>query len=194
MSHADAVSRRFPAAAKAKVPFFRIWCLYELFYAAMESKPIAMKGGSCRLEDSEGQQVMRFETDPKMLEKMYFAIDVNDAEATVASDKAMIFDKIHSYEEGVAGFNGRVRGVLAGALEACAYPDLLCAVCGDAAAMAVVREQPEKFFTIAGAGGFQAVLEGQVNSVVYGACFTFHKLLGKHDKSLYSIYYVRTIL
>jgi hypothetical protein len=163
MSIIDKIYRRFPAAVKAKVPFFRIWCLYELYYAAMEGKPMVMKGGNCRLEGPEGQQVMRFEADWNMLVNMYAAIDVNDAEATVPSDKAMIFDKIHSYEEGVAGFNSRVRGVLAGAIVACEHPDLLCAVCGDAAAMAVVREQPDKFFTVAVVGGFQAVLEGQLN-------------------------------
>jgi len=59
--------------------------------------------GSCWLEGPEGQQVMRFVSDQDMLRTMYFAIDVNDAEATVASDKAMIFDKIHSYEEGWRG-------------------------------------------------------------------------------------------
>jgi hypothetical protein len=189
MTYEDMMSRRFPAAAKAKVPFFRIWCLYELFYAALEGKPIVMKGGCCRLEGPEGQQIMRFVSDEDMLNKMYYAIDVNDAEATVASDKAMIFDKIHSYEEGVAGFNSRVRGVLAGALTACAYPDLLCAVCGDAAAMAVVREQPKKYFTIAAAGGFRAVLEGQVRtyrtaiiiyfSVFLNYCITFYFCFNK---------------
>ena len=56
----------------------------------------------------------------------------------------------------------RVRGVIVGAREACAHPDLLCVVCGDAAAMTVVREQAENFFTIAAAGGFECVVEGQV--------------------------------
>ena len=170
MGYEDMMSRQFSAAAKAKVPFFRIWCLYELYYAAMECKPIIMKGGSYRLEGPEGQRVMRFEADQDMLKKMYYAIDVNDAEATVPSDKAMIFSKIHSYEEEVAGFNRRVRGVLAGAEEACKYPDLLCAVCGDAAAMAVVRGQPEKFFISAAAGGYLAVLEGQFTTMTYDLC------------------------
>ena len=150
----------FPAAVKAKVPFFRIWCLYELYYAAIEGKPIVMKGGSCRLEGLKGQQVMHFKADGRMMGNMFHVIDVNDAEATVASDKAMIFDKILSYEGGLDGFNSRVRGILAGAAEACTHPDLLCAVCGDVAAMAVVRRQPEKFFPIAAAGGFVTVLEG----------------------------------
>ena len=165
MSYEDMMSRRYPAAAKARVPFFRIWCLYELFYAAVEGKSIVIKVGSFRLEESDGQQMVRFEADEKILERMYYAIDVSDAEATVASDKAMIFDKILSYEGGLAGCNSRVRGVLNGAIEACEHPDLLCAVCGDAAAMAVVRGQAGKFFIIAAAGGFQTVIEGQVNTV-----------------------------
>ena len=35
---------------------------------------------------------------------MYYAIDVENAGATAASDKAMIFVKILSYEEGQTGF------------------------------------------------------------------------------------------
>ena len=169
MSEAEAMSRQFPATAKARVPFFRVWCLFEIFYAAIEGKPIVMKGGSCRLvENPEGpgnqQTIIRFDSDQDMLEKMFFAIDVEHADATVASDKAMIFDKIHSYEEGVAGFNSRVRGVLTVAVVACSHPDLQCAVCGDAAAMAVLRERAEEFFPIAAAGGFLTVLEGQAST------------------------------
>eukprot|EP01036_Dinobryon_divergens_P025955 gene25955-34555_t len=161
MSGEDIFSRRFPAAAKARVPFFRIWCLYEIFYAAIEGKPIVMKGGSYRLEEGpDGNQTIYFLSDYYMLEKMYLAVDVEKADATVASDKAMIFKKILSYEEGVEGFNGKVRGVINGATACVMHPDLLCAVCGDAAAMAIVRERSASFFSIAAAGGFQAVLEG----------------------------------
>ena len=162
MSEVDIRNRRFPAAVKKRVPFFRIWCLFELHYAAIMGKPIVIKGGSFRLEEAEGRQVLRFEADWRMLTSMYYAIEVNEAEATVAADKAMIFKKILSYDKGFDGFNSRVRGVIVGAREACAHPDLLCAACGDAAAMTVVREQAENFFTIAAAGGFECVVEGQV--------------------------------
>ena len=50
MSGSDMASHRYPAAAEARVSFFRIWCLYELYYAAMEGKPIVMMGGGCRME------------------------------------------------------------------------------------------------------------------------------------------------
>jgi len=161
MNESDMLSRRFPAAAKAQVPFFRIWCLYEIYYAAKFDKPIGMKGGSCQLEEGcEGQQpIMSFESDEDMLYNMSFAIDVDQAEATVASDKDMIFEKINSFEEGMAGFNGRVRGVIAGAKTACSHPELVCASCGDAAAKAVIREQAEEYFAVAAAGGFLTVLE-----------------------------------
>eukprot|EP01035_Chromulina_nebulosa_P025430 gene25430-biopygen16455 len=160
MSDADIYGRRFPPIAKARVPFFRIWCLYEIYYAAIEGKPIVMKGGSCCLEElSEGRQAIRFNSDRVMLIYMYYAIEVEQAEATVASDKAFIFKKILSYKEGVAGFNSRVRGVLAGAVEACDHPDLHCAVCGDATAVAALRKRANDFIPIAAAGGFQAVLK-----------------------------------
>jgi len=153
MNWEDVISRRFPAAAKAQVAYFRIWCLYEIFYAAKFNKPIGMKCGGRQ------KSILSFESDDIMLGKMYFAIDVVQAEATVPSDRNMIFDKILSYEEGIAGFNGRVRGVIIGARMACHHPVLVCASCGDAAAMAVVREQSEEYFAVAAAGGFLAVLK-----------------------------------
>jgi len=161
----DASSRRFHASANTRVPFFRIWCLYEIFCAAHFGKPIAMKCGRCRLEGPAGQRVISFESDiaRATLMHMGFAINVYNAEATVASDRAMIFDKILSFEGGVAGFNVRVRGVTVGALAASKHPALQCAACGDAAAMAAVRERAEEFFPLAAAGGFLAVVEGQAH-------------------------------
>jgi len=161
MGYLDVLSRRFPAAAKAQVPFFRIWCLYEIYYAAKFDKPIGMKGGSCQLEEGpEGQQqIMSFKSHEHMLFNMVQAIDVDQAEATVASDKDMIFDKINSYEEGMAGFNGKVRGVISGANIACGRPELVCASCEDAAAKAVIQEQAYEYFALAAAGGFINVLE-----------------------------------
>ena len=164
MELGDVLNRQFPASAKARVPFFRIWCLYEIFYATHFGKPIAMKGGSCRLEGPAGQRVMSFESDAVLLGKICCAIDVDHAEATAASDRAMIFDKILSFEGGVAGFNGRVRGVISGAMTACEHPALQCAACGDADAMAVVRARPEEFFAKAAAGGFLTVMKGQAHS------------------------------
>ena len=67
MSEVDIRNRRFSAEVKMRVPFFRIWCLFELHYAAIISKPIVIKGGSCRLEESDGQQIVRFEADEKIL-------------------------------------------------------------------------------------------------------------------------------
>ena len=165
MRNVDMSSRRFPASVKARVPFFRIWCLYEIFYAAHFGKPIAMKGGSCRLHGLAGQRVMIFQSDAVMLTEMSDLIDVELAEATVPSDRTMIFDKILSFEGGVAGFNSRVRKVTSGAWSACRYPALQCAACGDAAAMAVVRERPEEFFRLAAAAGFLAVMEGKAHKL-----------------------------
>eukprot|EP01036_Dinobryon_divergens_P034706 gene34706-44886_t len=139
MSAADSLGHRFPAAAKARVPFFRVWCLFEIFYAAIEGKPIVMKGGSFRLEEGSegGLPAIPFISDPDMLMSMYFAIDVEQADA----------------KEGVTGFNGTVRGVLTGAM---------CAACGDANAMVAIRERAEVYFPIAAARGFRAVLAGTI--------------------------------
>ena len=164
MSNADMLSRRFEFSeeVKARVPFFRVWCLYEIFYAAHFGKPIAMKGGRYKLKDCAG---MSFESDAEMLKKMYYAIDVEQAKATVLSDRTMIFGKIHSFEGGVVGFNSRVRGVISGARAACKYPALQCAACGDTTAIAEVRMRPEKYFPFAAAAGFLAVMEGQAHKL-----------------------------
>ena len=82
------------------------------YYAAMESKTVVMKGGRCRLERPSwwspiGQKVMRFEADEKFW-ITFLMVNVNRAEASVASDRSMIFDKILSYEGGVAGFNTEI--------------------------------------------------------------------------------------
>eukprot|EP00597_Dinobryon_sp_UTEXLB2267_P000300 CAMPEP_0170072478 /NCGR_PEP_ID=MMETSP0019_2-20121128/10112_1 /TAXON_ID=98059 /ORGANISM="Dinobryon sp., Strain UTEXLB2267" /LENGTH=467 /DNA_ID=CAMNT_0010281481 /DNA_START=31 /DNA_END=1434 /DNA_ORIENTATION=- len=160
MEFNDVQNRRFPTAAKAQMPFFRIWCLYEIYYAAKFDKPVAMICGSCELWRESGQQQnISFKSEEGLLIKMLDAIDVEQAEATVASDKDMLFNKILSYEGGMAGLNRKVRGVIEGAWRACSHPELVCASCGDAAAMAVVRERAEEYFSLAAEGGFPAVLQ-----------------------------------
>jgi len=151
MKYSNVFSRQFPVEAKVQVPFFRIWCLYEIFYAAIYNKPIVMKCGSFLH--------ISFESDVGMLYNLSHTIDVDQAEATVPSDRDMIFDKILSFEGGMAGLNGKVKGVIWGAWTTCRHPELICASCGDAAAMNFVRERAKEYFAIAAAGGFVAVLE-----------------------------------
>jgi len=151
MKYSNVFSRQFPVEAKVQVPFFRIWCLYEIFYAAIYNKPIVMKCGSFLH--------ISFESDVGMLYNLSHTIDVDQAEATVPSDRDMIFDKILSFEGGMAGLNGKVKGVIWGAWTTCRHPELICASCGDAAAMDFVRERAKEYFAIAAAGGFVAVLE-----------------------------------
>ena len=50
------------------------------------------------------RKALQFESDFLTLQRMYYAIDVGNAEATASSEKAMIFAKILSYEEGLTGF------------------------------------------------------------------------------------------
>jgi hypothetical protein len=153
---------------RAKIAFLRIWCLYELVYASIFGKVIIMKGGRYVLSGSEGNRTIRFESKPDMLNQMSHAIDVEKAEATVAADRKMIFDKIYAFQDGgiggltgLAAFNNKVSGIVVGAVAACENPELQCALCGDQSAIAVVRERAADFIIAIAAGGYLDLLRGK---------------------------------
>ena len=158
---------KLPASVRVKIVFLRVWCLYELVYAANFNKVIVMKGGSCVLS-SEGSKTISFESNKKMFAYMSPIIDVEKAEATVDADKKMIFGKIHEFKgdagagglTGLAAFNNRVRRIVIGSEEACDNPELQCALCGDSSASAAVRERPADFIMAIAAGGHLYLLRG----------------------------------
>ena len=162
---------RLPDSVRGKIPFLRVWCLYELVYAAKSRKKIVMKGGSCSLSESEGSRTIHFDSNQNMLKYMSPVIDVEKAEATVAADKEMILTKIHEFKDdagvgemtGLVAFNNRVRGIVTGSAEACKHPELQCALCGDPSAIFKVRERPADFIMAIAAGGYLDLLSGNAN-------------------------------
>mmetsp|Transcript_4294 Transcript_4294/g.13559 ORF Transcript_4294/g.13559 Transcript_4294/m.13559 type:complete len:152 (-) Transcript_4294:681-1136(-) len=74
-----------PPAERKRCAFWRVWCLVELAAALAESKPVVMLVGS-------RQPSGEFEPDPRMLVNMYRLVDINDSEATLPEDVALILD------------------------------------------------------------------------------------------------------
>jgi len=83
-----------PSERKA-VPFLRVWCLAEIAAAFEGDTPLVLACGKHavkRLGSSESQ--VYFETNTALLYNMQFLVSVEHAEATVASDKDMILDRV----------------------------------------------------------------------------------------------------
>lgn len=109
--HSDMEVTTLPDKTKAKIPFFRVWCLYETFYAAHFDKQIIVRGGSHQIDPSTSGK-HRFVTNTLMLEKMATSIDITAAATTNPADRDMIFEKIEGFPGGVQGMNTKVRTVI----------------------------------------------------------------------------------
>ena len=97
------------AQLKTRIPFLRVWCLYEIFYAAKNNINIDVKGGSFSFKDN-GKHF--FAKDISILKTMASIIDIDAASATNAADRTMIFGLIESFDGGVSGMNDMVQEVL----------------------------------------------------------------------------------
>ena len=172
-----------PVLVRAKIPFLRLWCLYELVYASLFGIVIVMKGGSFVRSRSKGDRTIRWEPKQGMLIKLSEIVDVEKADATVAADRKMIFDKIHAFQDagvegltGVAAFNSKAKGIILGSAASCDHPELQCALCGDPSAIASVRERAADFINPVAAGGYLNLLSGKLRSrskLICIQCFYF---------------------
>lgn len=146
---------------QAKIPFFRVWCLYEVFYAAHFHKTIVLKGGSFHLRH-DGEKV--FLTNSDMLYQLSRAMDINKASTTNKSDMEMIFQKIAAFPDGVDGMNDKVKEVIKSAYLTTSFPVLQSAACGDEVAKAILKEMPERYLPHIVAGGFITLLSDIIAS------------------------------
>ena len=94
---------------KAQIPFLRVWCLYEIFYAAKNNKVIDVKGGFYSFRDSAKRQGHFFTPDISILKTMASVVDIEAASATNEADRTMIFELIKSFDGGVSGMNDKVQ-------------------------------------------------------------------------------------
>ena len=104
-----------PAEERKRCAFLRVWCLVELAAALAAALPVVMLVGAA---DTQG----KFEPNDGMLENMYHLVDIDLAEATVASDVDKIFDEImpqvlgaSSRSECVTRINALAKGAVNGA-------------------------------------------------------------------------------
>ena len=112
------------------VPFLRVWCLAEIAAAFENDTPLVMACGKCALKRCSAAESQRyFEVNTALLYNMQFLVSVEHAEATVASDKDMILDKVRA-SVGIDAVNRRVRGAIIGAMVASRAPAVSLAVAG----------------------------------------------------------------
>lgn len=143
-----------PASVRAKISFFRVWCLAELHAAIKFKIPVFMKCGNYKLEADTS---LNFVEDTEMCNKLYELVDVNNSESTVPEDKAMIMNQLKEVPGGIPHVNELVRGFINGAKFN--SPIVPCAVCGDKEALEQVFGKPKKYIFAVAAGGYLNILE-----------------------------------
>jgi hypothetical protein len=112
------------------VPFLRVWCLAEIAAAFESDTPLVLACGKHALKRFVSHESQRyFETNTALLYNMQFLVSVEHAEATVASDKDMILDRVRS-SVGIDTVNRRVRGAIVGAMVASRAPAVSFAAVG----------------------------------------------------------------
>ena len=150
-------------------PFFRVWCLFELFHAATAGVAIVIK---CGRRIVTGENTYKFDLDYETLWRLSQSIDINVASATNPLDRDNIFTQIARYNgngngnadgttSGVSAFNYRIRGVLLGSVHNREVHDnrtVQSAACGDETAKATIIDNPETYFFFVAAGGYEALV------------------------------------
>ena len=94
------------------VPLARCWCLFEIYTAIQCGADIIM----CLSRSEENSFTGELDSNQVELALQLQAIDAEEAEATVESDKAMIFGRIRE-EIGFEAFNAKLRDTLLAALQ-----------------------------------------------------------------------------
>jgi len=93
-------------------PLARCWCLFEIYTAIQCGADIIM----CLSRSEENSFTGELDSNQVELALQLQAIDAEEAEATVESDKAMIFGRIRE-EIGFEAFNAKLRDTLLAALQ-----------------------------------------------------------------------------
>ena len=144
-----------PRSARLRSPFFRLWCLFELFIAASTDRmSIVIKGDA-----------PDFDVDPDTLYLLLHELDVSEAETSTAQDKRMLYEKIHKMSPGRGGTGGldgvtrRIREVICGAYYALHDPLVQSAACGDRHAVEAILQEPESYIHYMASCGYTSLLE-----------------------------------
>ena len=106
------------------VPFFRGWCIYELFFAMnTEGVTVIVKcGGHVSKSAASKYSPHPFKDDPEGIFRIAALIDINRADFSQPSDKELILGKARAFRGGLDGLNVTVKRKLGGAYFSSPYP------------------------------------------------------------------------
>jgi len=79
---------------KRRNPMKRVWCVEEIRETLDANRPLIIKSGSAITDERTGVHRFKEEWDHKVTQELVLSVDVEHAEASMASDRAMILDKI----------------------------------------------------------------------------------------------------
>jgi hypothetical protein len=171
-----------PQAVRKKICFMRVWCLVEAQQACQMGIPYIMKCGSYEVDENGG---VCFKSNKEMLKRMIYLVDVNKAEATVASDRERIIADVEK-TVGKKTLNSTIRGsIIAGFFSDENSALVACAACGDEEAIRLLMEDPSSILNIA-KGGYIGLLRRLVGEkgAMYPPFAIFNILLGSSINSL----------
>eukprot|EP00873_Tetraselmis_striata_P043545 jgi/Tetstr1/463809/TSEL_008624.t1 len=120
---------------RRRIPFDRIWCLFEIMTASLAGTPLVMKVGTTE-DVGDGRLYFRPAgsskegADRDTLFSLVMMVDVAGARAAVESDRVRILEEVKNNLKGFEGANSIIRGAVVGARYASAVPQVQAAACG----------------------------------------------------------------
>eukprot|EP01051_Picozoa_sp_SAG22_P002405 SAG22_NODE_105_length_20045_cov_23.373308_14_plen_978_part_00 len=157
-----------PDEERPLVAATRVWCLAEVEAAMKHKNLVVLAGTAHRQTEANGRRsAYRFVADSAMLYRMQFLVDVENADASVATDKERILASIREQPGGTAAMDERIRSGLKTALEL----SMLGSVEASSAVAACLCGEPERLTRLtdaekadalrgAAAGGQAVVVRG----------------------------------
>ena len=146
---------------RQQIPFFRTWCLYELYFAATtHGVAIVIKLG--KPPAAFNLRYITHNPSERMLTILSHIIDIDSASATNPSDKADLFRRVNSnFEGGTRGLNTKVQSILLSSAFIYDSSDAIlhCAACGDIAAKESVIASPSTYIHFIAASGYVNLLQ-----------------------------------
>ena len=148
------------AAVRRTVPFFRIWCLFELHTAASMGTPVVMMIGAGS-QDAGRYHPAGWDT----CRNLMYLVNSEKAEASVEADRERILREVRASPGGVVAMDSAIRGMVLGALESADQPLVQACACGSPQALQeLARAAAEAgdggwgLLQAAASGGYERVL------------------------------------
>ena len=156
-----------PAHVKAQVPIFRLWCLYQIYFAAMSNGVnIVLKCGHHEISTATGESSSAtFIENRSILDRLAELMAKFDtfaiASVTFEADKTTLLQKLEALPAGSADIgkmNAKLRGVVRAGAATNGDRILHNAACGDKAAQVQILQAPELFIHKVAIAGYAPLL------------------------------------